>query len=309
MTNPIREKKKTLILAVDDKPANLVALEAVLGSDYRLILANSGIEAIKLLKDRHDIDIVLMDIQMPDLDGFETVARIKQMDHCKDIPIIFITAIYKEEPFIKKGYELGAVDYFSKPFDPEILKMKVEIYSSFRQKSAFLKEREIQIRESEELLKAGRKLSSILESIPVGVLIADVAGRVCQTNEEVGRILKSAIFSTDDSYGAILGWWESDGQLIKNEQSPLYRAIHNGETSHNELTPIKCMDGSEKQIVGSASPLRAQDGHIVGAVVVIQDVTESKKIEIDLENRISKLISLGVEFERYSNGFTEQQQG
>jgi PAS domain S-box-containing protein len=294
-------KKKATLLAVDDMPANLIALEAVLGSEYHLVLANSGEEALELFNARNDFDLILMDLQMPGMDGFETAARIKRTEHGKDIPIIFITAIYKEEPFVRKGYEVGAVDYFSKPFDPEILKMKVGIYSAFRQKAAILREREIQIRESEELLKAGRKLSSILESLPVGVLIADVEGRVCQTNEAVGRILKSTEFAENDAYGKILGWWGMEGQLIKDQRAPLYRAIHSGEASHNELMPVRCIDGTEKMILGSASPLRAKDGHIVGAVVVIQDVTEPKKIELDLESRITKLVSLGIEFEHHAN--------
>jgi CheY-like chemotaxis protein len=289
--------KKITILAVDDKPANVVALEAMLGADYIVESAYSGAEALEFLSRREDIDLILMDIQMPEMDGFETVARIKKIERCKDIPIIFITAVYREDPFVKRGYQIGAVDYFSKPFDPDILKMKVGIYSAFRQKAAILKAREMQIKESEELLKTGRKLSSILEGLPVGVLISDVQGGICQTKEAVARILKSSELSEDDSYGAILGWWDGDGKLLKNHHGPLFRALQSGETSHNELFPIKCIDGSEKMIFISASPLRSKDTHIVGAVIVIQDVTEPKKIEVDLENRITRLISLGVDLE------------
>lgn len=290
--------QKLNILAVDDQPANLIALEAVLASEYNLILANSGSEAILVLEQRHDIGIILMDLQMPLMDGFETAARIKEMDGCKDIPIIFITAIYKEEPFVRKGYELGGVDYFSKPFDPEILRKKVAIYSSFRQKAEFLKERERQIRESEELFEAGRKLSSVLESLPVGVLISDVDGRICQTNDEVSRIYKATAPMERDSYGEILGWWDSNGHMIQDQNGPLARALHSGQKSHNEIIHIRCFDGSSKTILGSASPLLGLDGQIVGAVVVIQDITESKKISADFEQRITKLVSLGVEIEQ-----------
>lgn len=166
------ESNKTLrkvnILAVDDMPANLVALEAILAHEYNLILANSGAEAISLLEKRHDIDVILMDLLMPIMDGFETSARIKKIEGCQDIPIILITAVYREDPYVQKGYEVGAVDYFSKPFNPEILKKKIAIYSTFRQKTNILKERERQIRETEALLKAGRKLSTIIENLPVG---------------------------------------------------------------------------------------------------------------------------------------------
>ena len=290
--------RKANVLAVDDKVGNLVALEAVLNRDHCLVLANSGAEAISILKDRQDIDVILMDLQMPEMDGFEASSIIKKLPGCEDIPIIFITAIYKEDPFIKKGYEAGAIDYFSKPFDPDILRMKVGIYASFRQKANVLKERERQIRETEELLSAGRKLSTIIENLPVGVLIADCEGRICQANNEVARICKSTDLLDLDSYGEILGWWNSSGQMIKHEDGPVSRALKDGTKSHNKLIQISCLDGTNKSILCSASPLLGIKHQIMGAVIIIQDITESKKIELDLERRISKLISLGVELEQ-----------
>jgi CheY-like chemotaxis protein len=289
--------RKANVLAVDDIPGNLLALEAVLSGEYTLHLANSGPEAISFLEKRNDIDVILMDLQMPGMDGFEASARIKKMEGCQDIPIIFITAIYKEDPFIRKGYAVGAVDYFSKPFDPEILKMKVGIYASFRQKAAVLKERERQIRESEELLRVGQKLSSVLESLPVGVMIADTQGRVFQTNEVITRIFNSVKPMESDTYGEILAWWDANGQLIRKQDGLLARALR-GESSHNELIHIPTIDGASKTVVCSASPLRGLDGKIVGAVFVMQDVTESKKIQAALEQRITHIISLGVELEQ-----------
>lgn len=290
-------KKSATILAVDDTPANLIALEAVLGSDYHFLATHSGHEAIALLETRQDIDVILMDLQMPDMDGFQATERIKAIPHCKDTPVIFITAVYREEPFVKKGYSVGAVDYFSKPFDPEILKMKVGIYASFRQKANVLMERERQVRESEELLKVGRKLSSLLETLPVGVIIADTAGRICQTNAEVSRIWKTDGPIDQDSYGVILGWWDSGGEMLPTHDGPLARALEEGETTHSEVVQIQCLDKTEKSILVSASPLRAIDRHIVGAVVVIQDVTEPKRIEKALEERVTRLVNIGIELE------------
>jgi CheY-like chemotaxis protein len=288
--------RKPNVLAVDDKRANLLALEAVLGSDYQVVFASSGAEAISLVEKRDDIDLILMDVQMPELDGFETAARIKQMKERQEIPIIFVTAIYTEDPWIRKGYEVGGIDYFSKPFDPEILKMKVAVYASFRRKADFLRERERHIRESEELLKVGRRLSTLLESLPVGVLIGDAEGRICQTTEEVARILNTADPSDADSYGELLGWWDSAGRMLKNQNGPLARALR-GEASHSERLEIRRFNGSLKTIVTSASPLRGLDGRIVGAVILMQDLTESRKIEEDLEQRVTKLVSIGVELE------------
>lgn len=294
----MKNGNKPKILIVDDAPNNLVALQAVFsGLNYQLVEANSGAEALALMVAHDDIALVLLDVQMPEMDGFETAIKMKKLAGYRDIPIIFITAIYREDPFVRRGYESGAIDYFGKPFDPEILKMKVAIYVSHREKELLLKEREKRIRETEELLQTGRKLSSILESLPVGVLIADSEGRICQTNDEVSRILKSMDATTNDNYGELLGWWDENGQLLKDSKGPLIRAL-TGVSTHNEMLKITCLDGTHKTINCSASPLMGLNNQIMGAGIIIQDVTESKKIEEDLENRIMKLISLGVEFEQ-----------
>ena len=124
---------KSRLLIVDDKPANLLALEAVLDAHYDLLRAHSGQEALELLENT-PVDVILLDIEMPGLDGYETTRRIKQMPGRQDIPVILISAVFTEDPYIKKGYEVGAMDFFAKPFDPEKLRKKVEIYASLRVK-------------------------------------------------------------------------------------------------------------------------------------------------------------------------------
>ncbi|WP_010272805.1 hybrid sensor histidine kinase/response regulator [Paenibacillus senegalensis] len=114
------------ILLVDDHPENLLALEAVLSEEnYNLVRANSGEEALRcLLKD--DFAVIVMDVQMPGMDGFETARFIKARERTKDIPIIFITATSKEAEHYFTGYSVGAIDYMVKPFVPQTLKSKIE---------------------------------------------------------------------------------------------------------------------------------------------------------------------------------------
>jgi CheY-like chemotaxis protein len=289
--------RKAKVLVVDDKPGNLLALAAVLEDEYEIATATSGAEALAALERRGDIDVVLLDVQMPGMDGFETATRIRQNEAWRDIPIIFVTAVYNEDPHVRRGYEVGGMDYFSKPFDPGILKRKIAVYASFRMKADVLKERERHIRESEELLRVGRRLSALLEDLPVGVLIADAEGVIGQTTEEVSRILKAVEPTESDAYGSIIGWWDQSGRMLKEENGPLARAIRLGESSHSERIRIRCLDGSEKTILASASPLRRLDGRIAGAVVLIQDLTETVKIGEDLEERVTRLIGAGVELQ------------
>jgi CheY-like chemotaxis protein len=286
--------KKPTILAVDDTPANLVALDAVLEGEFHVLFAHSGMEAIALLEARSDVDVILMDVQMPIMDGFEAAARIKKIRGCESIPIIFITAVYTEDPYIKRGYEVGGVDYVSKPFDPHLLRLKMSIYASFRQQATLLQEREKQLHETEELMKAKKNLSIMLANLPVGVLITDINGRIYQSNQDVSRICNSRNAISNDAYGGIFGWWDATGEMIEDEQGALTRTLNAGESFHNQLLQIQCADGSAKTIAGSISPLFGVDAQIIGAVIVIQDVTESQKIEEELEDRVSRLISLAV---------------
>lgn len=120
-------------MLVDDRPENLLALEAVLGDlDYNLIRAYSGEEALKcLLKD--EFAVILLDVQMPGLNGFETAELIKSRPKTKDTPIIFITAISKAPENVFTGYSVGAIDYIFKPFEPDVLKSKIKNFSAIHQ--------------------------------------------------------------------------------------------------------------------------------------------------------------------------------
>src|SRR5690242_13736944 len=112
------------ILLVDDRPENLISLTAILDSpEYSLITAESGPQALRALLD-HDIALILMDVQMPGMDGFETATIIKQREKTRFIPIIFVTANSGEDRFVYKGYDSGAVDYLLKPIIPFILRSK-----------------------------------------------------------------------------------------------------------------------------------------------------------------------------------------
>jgi len=120
--------ERAKILLVDDRPENLLALEAILSAlDQQLVRANSGEEALRaLLKD--EFALILLDARVPGMDGFETAARIKGRNRTKNVPIIFLTAVDTDKNNTFRGYAAGAADYISKPFDPWVLRAKVQVF-------------------------------------------------------------------------------------------------------------------------------------------------------------------------------------
>ncbi|MET7908152.1 response regulator [Streptomyces avermitilis] len=127
--------ERASILLVDDMEDNLMALEAVLGSlNEPLIRARSGEEAMKALL-RRRFAVVLLDIRMPGMDGFETAANIKRLDQTKDVPIIFLTGTDADAGYAFRGYATGAADYLTKPFDPWVLRAKVSVFLDLHRKN------------------------------------------------------------------------------------------------------------------------------------------------------------------------------
>ncbi|GAB1333458.1 hypothetical protein ACE1SV_00480 [Streptomyces sp. E-15] len=118
------------VLIVDDQPDNLLAMTAVLSSlDQELVAVSSGREALKALLDHDDFAVIIMDVQMPDMDGYETAAHIKRRPRTHDVPIIFLTAMGTDPEHSARGYAAGAVDYIGKPFDPWVLRAKVAVFT------------------------------------------------------------------------------------------------------------------------------------------------------------------------------------
>lgn len=141
--------RKVNILVVDDRVEGILSVQAVLDSPkYNIVTAASGTEALKhLLND--DFAVILLDVQMPIMNGFETAAIVKTREKSKDIPIIFMSAINQDEQYVYQGYEVGAVDYLLKPFDPYILRSKVAIFVDIYLKKIIIKEQAQKILENE----------------------------------------------------------------------------------------------------------------------------------------------------------------
>ena len=157
-TVPPDKRSEIKILVVDDREDNLFSIEAILEKEpYTIVKAKSGRAALKVLLKEQDFSLILMDVQMPDLNGFETATIIYERDKLKNIPIIFITAHNYDEDYIFKGYRMGGVDYIYKPIDPELLRVKVGVFVELYRKNLQLQQHE------EKLLSANRSLQKEIE--------------------------------------------------------------------------------------------------------------------------------------------------
>ncbi len=144
---------KTNILLVDDHPESLLALEAVLDDpSYNLVKVNSGNEALRQLL-RQDFAVILIDVQMPGMDGFQTAQLIREREKTHDVPIIFTTGKLKDMEHISRGYALNAIDYLLKPFDPEVLKTKVAVLVELQRKTVRVREQADELREANRQLE------------------------------------------------------------------------------------------------------------------------------------------------------------
>src|SRR5215211_1117880 len=154
----IFERSPVKILAVDDRDDNLLSIETILDPEnYTIIKANSGRAALKILLQQQDFTLILMDVQMPDMNGFETASLIYEREKLRHIPIVFITAHNQGEDRMFEGYKMGGVDFIYKPINPELLRYKVGVFVELYQKTHQL------INHEKRLLTANKNLEKEIE--------------------------------------------------------------------------------------------------------------------------------------------------
>jgi len=159
----MKKPNKPTILIVDDKPANILALESLLsGQDRVFMKATNGKDALSLALNK-EVDLIILDVQMPDMDGFEVAQILKSNRKTKDIPIIFASAEKKEQKSMVKGYEEGAIDYLSKPLDPEIAKAKVAVLLKIQLQNKELIEKNLSLQKSALLINNSADIIGIID--------------------------------------------------------------------------------------------------------------------------------------------------
>ncbi|MBI4984701.1 MAG: PAS domain S-box protein, partial [Rhodocyclales bacterium] len=270
---------KISLLLVDDRPENLVALEAVLGGqDLDLVKVMSGNDALRCTL-KQDFALVLLDVQMPGMDGFETAELMRANPKTRHLPIIFITAGMKETHLQFKGYEAGAVDYLIKPFEPHILQSKVRVFCElYRQRrqleenqaqlEAKIRERVSQLRESEE------RFRMLATHAPVGIYQIDAVGNCLFVNRRWSEI---AGLSPEEATGQ--GWTRTLHPDDRNAVTALWQnAATTGSEWFMDYRYVR-PDGKLVWVHGNAVPLRNGKGEVTGFLGNNLDITVRKRAE------------------------------
>ncbi|MGB5157234.1 diguanylate cyclase domain-containing protein [Desulfobacterium sp. N47] len=190
------ERENANILIVDDRPENLIALEALLENpELNIVKALSGNEALGLVLE-YDFALVLLDVQMPEMDGYETAKLMRGIKRSKNVPIIFLTAISGEQKHLLRGYEAGAVDFLFKPIEPNILMSKVKIFLELYNQKRLINDQSLELKKNiEELLlvkKELEKTNKILQDISSIDGLTSIPNRRC-FDDFVNREWKSAV--------------------------------------------------------------------------------------------------------------------
>ena len=259
------------ILIVDDRKENLFALKELLSPHCEeVICVDSGNEALSLLlKDNH-FSLILLDVQMPGLDGFETLSLMRKHPKTRDIPVIFITAIHKDEKYLHLGYETGAVDYICKPIDPVLMQSKVSVFLDMAINKQKL---EVDLQQSIELEKAKQ---TILDHSSEGIVNVDEFGFITFANPASARLLDYDEESIENKH--IFKLLSPDLSFIGNwQQSNYANAIK--ESSHLKENNVHLYKKDGSAITVDLSFGSYHKGKEKGGVFVFQDTTERKKEE------------------------------
>lgn len=316
------EKQKILI--VDDKKENLIALRHVLADiDVELVEASSGNEALAATLD-NNFALALLDVQMPGMNGYELAEYLRMDPKTQMIPVIFLTAYSTEDQFIFKGYESGAVDYITKPYNPSTLQSKVkvfldlaqyrselELYSDQLQNLVDKRTKELQlelaerkkaeadsIKAKEKAEESEEKLKVALGSMTDAIFISDTEGNFIDFNEAFATFHKfknkEECKTKLSDFPVFLDVFDLDGELLPLDMWVVQKALR-GETGSNKEYFLKRKDTDETW-VGSYnySPIRNNEGDIIGSVVTARDITEMKKAENALrasEEKHAKMVA------------------
>jgi PAS domain S-box-containing protein len=298
------------ILLVDDRAENLLALEAILEPlGQNLVRAGSGEEALKQLLTT-EFAVILLDVQMPGMNGFDTARLIKARERSRHIPIIFLTAISKEEAYVFEGYSVGAVDYMFKPFQPDILRSKVAVFVDLHRKQEQIKlqdellreseRRELELRHRAELQETQARLAEVVNSAMDAIVMFDDAQRVTLFNSAAERMFCT---TAREMLGRAVSRLFPE-KLRQEQLERLVTATRQAEPDDvcaSDGVPPRHADGfTGLRATGDEFPIEASvsrldEGGVRVYTMIARDITERRRNEEDLRTQAASLAKTSAE--------------
>ena len=292
MTNePISSRSVVKCLLVDDRDDNLVALAALLRwDDVELLTARSGAEALELLL-VHDVALAFLDVQMPDMDGFELAELMRGSERARNVPIIFVTAGSRDQHRLFKGYELGAVDFLYKPIEPRILKNKADVFFQlYRQKQQLLEElgRQTETLRLNEMFAAvlGHDLRNPLTAMLTAAQLLElrstdedvtrIAGRLLSSGRRMSRLIEDML---DLSRARLAG-----GIPIKREPTELGSLMARTVQEHQSAFPDRTIEVTSAGDLGGewdGDRLAQLASNLIGNALQYGESTEGVHVQLD----------------------------
>lgn len=266
---------KVNVLLVDDHRENLVALVAILSQlNQNLVQAQSGEAALRRILEQ-DFAVILLDVQMPGIDGFETAALIRQRARSRQIPIIFLTAFSTSNSMMFKGYSLGAVDYLQKPIEPEILLSKVGVFVELAKKTAEVARQAAQLsRLNLEMRQSEERFRALSHCSPLGVFLTDAAGICTYMNP---RCESQWGFQLMESIAQ--SWLQSVPEPERQQVTEHWFNYLQHRTEYSQEFSLLQPPGHQRWLHMRASPMLSDTGDFLGHVGTIEEITERKQAE------------------------------
>ncbi len=271
------ELPRARILVVDDHAPNLLALEATLDDLGEVVKAHSGEEALLRLL-REDFALILLDVEMPRLDGFETARLIKARARSRVIPLVFLTPRSRDAAHVFRGYAQGAVDYVLKPFAPEILRSKVSVFVDLFHKEQLLKTQEALLRQRErEALERESvyRYHLLADTMPLCVFFASPEGRLRRGNRAWVELSGLPPEAVEDL-------WRSEAVYVEDRDSSQAAwdvSVSSGQPFEVQLRLRRQSDRCHRWFLVRAVPERNGHGRITGWIVTATDIDDTKRAE------------------------------
>ena len=263
--------KPVNILLVDDREDNLIALNAVLrSSEYSLVNATSGAQALGYLSER-DFAVILLDVQMPGMDGLETARRVRRLERSVNTPIILVTGMFPDEAHIRLGYEVGAADFVSKPFDPRVMKCKVAVFAELFRKTEKIRAQEKLLHEAAE-----SRFRTLFEQSLLGIELYSPQGECVEVNR-----------AWEALWGPHAAELRKVNALKDPDKLPTGHAIQRALAG--EATDLPPWELHGKWIKTVPYPVRNELGEIREAAAIHKDVTDQNAVEIELRRSRDQL--------------------